>query len=171
MSELNETWAEALVEAERRAREAGRADVLEYLSLRASNDYLRVMAIEWLTGIFVDEANQADGNRVKVERRDEHHFAVGNATMRGVLLSLRKGVRALELEAGWPRVPGDGIITGGGLAKARIRHFGERGANAELLLVRATSGAPQWFSLEEIRARAPFTTDDVRRHILKLLDH
>jgi hypothetical protein len=41
MSELDEAWAAALSEAERRARLAGRGDVAEYLSLKNSNDLLR----------------------------------------------------------------------------------------------------------------------------------
>jgi hypothetical protein len=48
MSELDEAWAAALSEAEHRARLAGRKDVIEYLSLRNSNDLLRQAGIDWL---------------------------------------------------------------------------------------------------------------------------
>ena len=46
MSELDEAWAAALSEAERRARLAGRKDVAEYLSLKNSNDLLRKAGVE-----------------------------------------------------------------------------------------------------------------------------
>ena len=47
MSELDEAWAAALSQAEQRARLAGRKDVLEYLSLKNSNDLLRKAGVDW----------------------------------------------------------------------------------------------------------------------------
>ena len=46
VSELDETWAAALAEAEGRARAAGRSDLSEYLALRSSNDLLRKTACD-----------------------------------------------------------------------------------------------------------------------------
>jgi len=82
----------------------------------------------------------------------------------------------VRLEAGWPRTPADGIVPGGGLARARISHFGDAKANDELILVyepdsnaRAnSSGTPQWHALEDGRTRTPLTEARLRRHIAKL---
>ena len=46
MSELDEAWAAALSEAERKARLAGRGDVAEYLALKNSNDLLRKAGVD-----------------------------------------------------------------------------------------------------------------------------
>ena len=54
MSELDEAWAAALSEAERRARLAGRKDVAEYLSLKNSNDLLRKAGVDWLVDRIYD---------------------------------------------------------------------------------------------------------------------
>ncbi|HMF55511.1 MAG TPA: hypothetical protein VK619_04065, partial [Pyrinomonadaceae bacterium] len=140
MSELDEAWELAIAEAERRARSVGRGDVAEYLSLRASNDLARRAGIEWLTATFtavVGEANRK-GAGATIKHDDVHRFRAGNSTMVGTLITFRCGVRSLMIEAGWPRTPRDGIVRGGGLASAHIRHFGRRSADEELLLLRSS---------------------------------
>jgi hypothetical protein len=149
MSELDEAWMLALAEAERRARAAGKSDVLDYLALRNSNDLLRQTGITWLMEIFMSVAAEANrsGASVQVSRDDSHRFKSGNSTMVGRLLTLRNGVRNLFIEAGWPRQPRDGFVSGGGLARGNIRHLGFKSADAELLLTKSQTGVPVWLIL------------------------
>ncbi|MGB9180666.1 MAG: hypothetical protein WCB68_15655 [Pyrinomonadaceae bacterium] len=172
MSELDEAWALALAEAERRARATGRGDVAEYLALRASNDQARTTATQWLFATFTalaGEANRA-GASVSITKEDAHRFRVGHATMVGTLLTFRSGVRALLIEAGWPRTPRDGFVRGGGLACANIKHLGMRAADEELLLVRSPqTGAPQWTALEKTGARTELLEARIRRHLTRFL--
>jgi hypothetical protein len=171
VSELDEEWARAVAEAESRARAAGRGDIAEYLALRASNDLARKAATDWLFSSFMTFAGEANraGASVQIEQADAHRFRVGNATMVGQLLTLRLGVRALMIEAGWPRAPGDGFIRGGGLAGGHIRHFGNRAADEEILLLRSAQGAPQWFVLEKTGTRSEFMEERARRHVTRFL--
>ena len=169
MGELDEAWAAALSEAERRARLAGRKDVAEYLSLKNSNDLLRTAGVDWLLTEFTvlaGEANRA-GASIQIAKQDGHRFPTGNSTMVGHLLTLRNGVRTLFVEAGWPRTPRDGFVRGGGLAAARIRHLGIKAANDELLLARSNTGAPAWKSIEK---NLFLLEADIRRHLRILLD-
>jgi hypothetical protein len=168
MSELDEAWAAALSEAERRARLAGRKDVAEYLLLKNSNDLLRKAGLDWLLAGFT--AIAADANRagasIQMSKQDGHRFHTGNSTMVGQLLTLANGVRTLYVEAGWPRTPRDGIVRGGGLACANIRHLGIKSACEELLLMKTKIGAPAWQS----QRHGALLESDLRRHIKILLD-
>ena len=171
MSELDEEWSQVLAEAERRARAAGRGDLVEYLRLRASNDQARATGIEWLFETFTrlaGEANRA-GAGVQISKKEGHRFQVGSATMVGRLLTFKAGVRQLMIEAGWPRAPRDGIVPGSGLACAHIRHFGIRSANEELLLVRSREGTPQWHVIERTGARTQLLEARLRHHVRKFL--
>ena len=171
MSELNEEWAQVLAEAERRARSAGRGDLVEYLRLRASNDQARSTGIEWLFETFTllaGEANRA-GAGVQITKKEGHRFEVGSATMVGGLLTLKSGVRQLMIEAGWPRAPHDGFVPGNGLAAGQIRHFGIKSANEELLLVRAQKGTPQWLVLDREGTRTQLLEARLRQHLRKFL--
>ncbi len=166
MSELDEAWELALAEAQQRARASGRADVAEYIALRASNDLMRRTAIDWLLStltILAGEANRA-GNGIRIETEDAHRFRVGSSTMVGTRLTLRLGVRALYVEAGWPRRPGDGIVRGGGLACGRIGHFGKRADDEEVLLVGSADGAPQWAVLGKNGERVPLAEARLKNH-------
>ena len=160
MSELDEAWAAALSEAEQRARLAGRADVAAYLSLRNSNDLLRKAGIEWLISSFTQLAGEANraGASLQIASEDAHRFKIGNSTMVGNLLTLSSGVRRLFVEAGWPRTPSDGVVRGGGLACANIRHLGIRTASEELLLAKTNSGAPGWMRQISWRFGQHFTS-------------
>lgn len=172
VTEIDEAWALALAEAERRARAAGRGDVADFLRLRATNDLARTTGVQWLLDTFLTLAGTVNrqGAGLALERQGTHRFRVGNATMAGSQLTLRAGVRALTVEAGWPRLPADGIVRGGGLACGRVSHFGDRAAGAELLLVRAGDGVPHWLALDEqTGARAPFSEDSARLHLTRLL--
>jgi hypothetical protein len=171
MSELEEAWELALAEATRRARAGGRADISRYLDLRAKNDLLRRTAVDWLTATLTSLAGDANrhGAGIQIERHEPHRFRRGAATMVGIKLTLRNGVRALSIESGWPRTPRDGFVRGNGLACADIKHFGRHRSNAELLLAHSDAGAPQWFVLEETGARSPFTETLVRNHFAALI--
>lgn len=170
MSELDEAWAVALAEAEQRARLAGRGDVAEYLALRNSNDLLRTAGIDWLMTSFVTLAGDANraGASIQVANSDGHRFRAGTSTMVGRLVSFANGVRQLLVEAGWPRVPRDGIVRGGGLAAANVRHVGIRQADEELLLSRSSAGSPLWTSVT--KKPHAFHEADIRRHLAILLD-
>ena len=171
MSELDEEWALALAEAERRARASGRGDVAEYISLRQTNDFARTKASDWLFSTFTEHAGLANrkGASIRIERRDAHRFYLGNSTMVGTLLTLQVGLRQLMVEVGWPRAPRDGIVRGGGLASARIRHFGLRNADEELLLVYAEDNSPQWLVLEKTGARIRLLEERIHLHLKRLL--
>ena len=172
MSELDEAWMLALAEAERRARAAGKADILDYLALRNSNDLLRQTGVTWLMDIFMRVA--ADANRsgasVQVSSDDAHRFKSGNSTMVGRLLTLRNGVRNLFVEAGWPRLPQDGFVSGGGLARGNIRHLGFKSADAELLLTKSQNGAPVWLVLSPRGGRTELHESIARTQLQILLN-
>ena len=170
MSELDEAWALALAEAETRARLAGHVDLAAYLSLRTANDLLRSTGIQWLMS--TSERLAAEANRhgagIQISKDDKHRFREGNATMVGRLLTLSSGVRQLHIEAGWPRVPRDGVVRGGGLARANIRHFGLKDANESLLLV-TSKGVPRWVSLDARATDQGISESQLQSHITKLI--
>lgn len=170
MSELDEAWAAALSEAEQRARIAGRGDLAEYLSLKNSNDLLRKAGIQWLLESFTVAAGEANraGASIQIAKSEGHRFRVGTSTMVGQLVTLSYGVRTLFIEAGWPRVPRDGVVRGGGLACANIRHLGIRAASEELLLAKTHNGTPNWKSLTNQRPH--LHQSDIHHHLSVLLD-
>lgn len=171
MNELEDAWELALSEAMRQARLNGRADIARYLDLRAQNDLLRRAAMDWLTTTFTSLAAVANrhGAGIQIQQEDAHRFRRGSATMVGTQVILRRGVRALTLESGWPRMPGDGFVRGDGLACANIKHLGRHRSNAELLLARSAKGAPQWIIMEKTEARVPLTEEQIRQHFSILL--
>jgi len=166
MSELEDAWELALSEAMQRAHAAGRADIARYLDLRAQNDLLRRAATDWLTTTFTSLAGIANrhGAGILTEHKDSHRFRRGSATMVGTQLTLRRGVRELIIECGWPRAPRDGIVRGDGLACANIKHLGKHRSNAELLLARSSKGSPQWLILEKTDTRSELTEGEIRQH-------
>ena len=171
MSELDEAWALALAEAEDRARAAGRADLTEYLSLRNANNLTRKIGKGWLLDTFAAlaaEANSA-GAAIEISREDGHRFKVENSSMVGSSVSLKKAVRMLLIEVGWPRTPRDGVIGGGGLALANIRHFGLKSANQKLRLLINPAGLPSWVVENKIDGHSEIHEPDLRNHIRILL--
>ena len=172
VSELDEAWDLALAEAQQRAARAGRRDVAEYLRLRASNDLLRQTGIEWLLNTFTVLAGQANrrGASLQISKENAHRFPVGNATMVGPLLTLAFGVRALTIEAGWPRSPSDGFVRGGGLACGRIRHRGKKSVDDELMLMRSEKGAPRWMVIDNKTDRqSELLEAGIQKHLTKML--
>ena len=172
VSELDEAWALALATAQERARAEGRADVTEYLSLRSANDLSRKIGKDWLLETFVTLAGEANaaGAAIQISQEEGHRFKVGNASMVGSGLSLRKGVRVLFVEVGWPRRPHDGFIRGGGLALANIRHLGIKSVSEKLRLLLDPRGAPHWVVEVKPKERPEIHEADLRNHIQVLLD-
>jgi hypothetical protein len=165
MSELDEAWELALAEAQSRAHAAGRRDIADYLSLKRRNDLLRRTGTDWLINEFVLLAGEANrsGAGIQLERHDEHRFSRGTDSMVGRQVTLRRGVRALTIESGWPRTPKDGIVRGGGLACANIKHFGRSRMNEELILVSSAAHSPQWMIVND-DLRTPIIAAHLRRH-------
>jgi len=172
VSELDEAWVLALAKAEKRARAGGRTDIASYLALRTSNDLLRKTGANWLQAMFVSIAAEVNrtGAGIKISREDGHHFKVGTATMVSSRLSLGKGVRVLFVEVGWPRTPSDGVIRGGGLACANIKHLGIKSANEQLRLVVDPSGVPRWRIQTHRTNPDEIHEADIRDHIAILLN-
>ena len=170
-SDLDETWANELRDAEARARAAGRSDISEYLALRRSNDALRKTACNWLLETFRNVAGEMNraGASLQISNDDNYQFTIGSATLSGKLLKLENGVRQLLVEVGWPRVPRDGFIRGGGIALGRLRHFGIKSASDELRLVTSPEGAPRWI-VENKSADSEVREAEIRQHIAVLLD-
>lgn len=161
------------MEAQRRARAQGRSDVADYLNVRTTNDALRARGVEQLFESFTTLAGEM--NRVGVglafTRTDPHRFSVGNSSMVGARVVFSRGMRSLTLEAGWPRAPRDGVVRGGGLACARLTHFGYPRAGCDLILAQAPGGgAARWFTLEETGARLELGDDRIRTHLFKLTE-
>lgn len=150
MTELDQVWAQMIVEAEGRADDAGRAHVAEYLRLKATNDAIREKGVAWLFNTLIEIASLAGRDRPfqTIEREEPHRFARGSSNMVGSLLQIRQGVRCLTLEAGWARTPSDGIMRSGALAFARITHFGMPKAAAEFRLVHGET-LPLWMAEDD----------------------
>lgn len=172
VSELDETWAAALAEAEGRARAAGRLDLSEYLALRSSNDLLRKTACDWLLAAFRNVAGEMNrtGSSLQITSNDDYQFTIANAALMGRLLQLESGVRQLFVEVGWPRVPGHGFIRGGGLALGHLRHFGIQSASEVIRLVTSPEGSPRWIIENNREPVIEIREANIREHIAILLD-
>ena len=145
MTELDQVWVGMLDNAATKAEGLGRAEIAEYLRLKATNDAIRSAGVAWLFDTLIDIATDAQRSRpmLTIEREEPHNFARGNSRMVGSLLSISHGVRCLTVEAGWTRRPGDGVMHGAALAFARITHFGLPRHGAELRLVHGDE-LPNW---------------------------
>ncbi|MDT5262922.1 MAG: hypothetical protein QOC61_1926 [Acidobacteriota bacterium] len=169
---FDEEYERRLAEARERAGARGRGDVLEYLHLKAANDSLRSRGVEWLLDSLNHLAGELnrEGAGLTLTRTEAHRFRVGHSTMVGTRLVLRRGLRALTVEAGWPRGPRDGVVRGGGLASALVGHFGDRRAGEELFLLPSDADDARWFIIEKNGARTELLEERLRRHLTRLLD-
>jgi len=172
LSDLDETWANALADAEARARAAGRFDISEYLALRKSNDLLRTTACDWLLTTFRTVAGEMNrsGAPLQIQSDDNYQFTIANAAMVGQLLKLENGIRQLLVEVGWPRIPGHGFIRGGGIALGRLRHVGIKSASEQIRLVTSPDGSPRWLVEDKREPDAEIHEANIRHHIEVLLD-
>lgn len=165
MNELEEIWPQMLSQALENAKAAGRHDVADYLTLKATNDELRKAGAAWLIDTVLEIAGAANRKNasISIERQDSHNFTWRGANMAGSLLRLRYGVRCLTLEAGWTRTPADGFMRGGALAYARISHFGMAKQNAELVLLQSEA-TPAWHALSEEKMGEHFRSESMLGH-------
>ena len=145
MTELDHIWSQMLNTAASMADETDRKHVAKYLRLKATNDAIRELGVRWLFETVIEIAGPAmNGHHpVTVEREDPHSFVRGTSKMVGSRLFIRQGVRCLTVEAGWARIPSDGIMQKGALAYARISHFGMPKRGAEIRLIHGED-LPQW---------------------------
>lgn len=171
MTELDQFWADEIAGALEKAKAAGRNDIADYLTLRASNDFLRSSAVKWLVRCFVDVADDylRSGKTITLETDTKHSFSVGNSTMAGSRIAFSHGLRRLTVEAGWTRTPEHGFMRGNSLARARISHFGLAKANNELLLIRSGE-SPLWVVQEDEMIRKPLFDDFFLVHFKYFLD-
>lgn len=167
MDELDLVWSQMLADAGEKAAGSGRHAVAEYLRLKATNDAIRSRGVAWLIDAFVAVAAAQQGPRtdVTIMREDPYRFERGTSRMVGSCVEIRHGVRCLSVAAGWARTPSDGIMRGGALAFAQIRHFGLPRAGTELRLVHSDD-LPQW--LDDTGSAVDIET--VRGHIDLFLD-
>jgi hypothetical protein len=172
LSSFEEDYERQLDEARARATARGRGDVLDYIQLKAANDRERARAVSWLLEAFTALAGELnrEGAGLALARTEAHRFRVGHSTMTGERLVLKRGLRSLTVEAGWPRAPRDGIVRGGGLACARVGHFGDRKRDEELLLVPSETESARWLVVEKTGARTELHEERLRRHVVRLLE-
>ncbi len=152
------------------ARNTGRSDIADYLTLRAANDTIRIAGVQWLFENLIGIAAEANRNNsaISTERVDPHSFDLRGARLTGSMLQLRFGVRCLTVEAGWTRSPADGFMRGGALAVAKLTHFGLPRSNIELLLIKG-DGAPYWRQVADGKAALDFELDSLARHFTILV--
>jgi hypothetical protein len=165
MTELDRMWSQMLEEAIAAARTSGRGHVADYLDLRSRNDALRTAGVRWLFEAIVGIASDLDREfpGIQIEREEPHNFPHKGANMAGSLLRLRHGVRCLTVEAGWTRTPADGFMRGGGLAAAKISHFGIAKMNMDLVL-RPSGAEPGWIAVSPDGREASVDEVLLRRH-------
>lgn len=142
----------------------------DLIALRASNDEIRNRGVEWLLDLFTELAAHANRNNIPIafERTEPHNFSAFGANMVGVRASFRHGVRCLTIEAGWTRMPKDGIMRGGALAVAHIRHFGIKRHGADLALLKQDD-RHEWFEIDSANIARPIEPADLVRHVHVLI--
>jgi hypothetical protein len=171
MNELDELWSAKLANAADNIRSTGKGGLADYIELKAANDAVRLAECEKLFKKFIDAALTAENveRHVNVEHESPHSFQHRNATMKGVLLRLSRGVRCLTLEAGWARTPSDGFMRLGALVFARITHFGMSEKNEELIL-KSNDDNVLWSIVKQEKIVDNFIEADIARHIRTFLD-
>ena len=170
MSELDEFWSDQLTDAAEQARSTGRADVADFLSLKAENDAVRSASIANLFDSIIAAAmsDEYRNKNILIEREAPHSFLHRNANLVGSLIRLRLGVRCMTVEAGWTRTPSDGFMRLQALAFARISHFGIQEANMELVL-QTHDPDRQWKIVRREAVEGIFAERDIDTHIAVLI--
>jgi len=165
MNELDQLWSEKLSAAIENARGTGRADVADYLELKAANDAVRQAGIDQLLGTMIEIATRPAyaSKKISVERESPHNFRHRGANMVGSLLRLTYGVRCMTIEAGWTRTPTDGFMRLGALAFSRITHLGIPRANAELIL-KGSGENTLWFTVRDDKADKKIEMEQLNEH-------
>lgn len=160
-----------LARAGERAAASDRHDVADYINLKASNDLIRQTGVAWLFETLTEFAAAANrsGIAISIERTEPSSFSYRGANIVGSSVKFRHGLRCLTVEAGWTRTPADGFMRGGGLAFARLRHFGLPKANVDLGLF-GSDAAPVWRTLREDGTGNDVHSNDLHGHIKLLTD-
>jgi hypothetical protein len=133
MEEPAKLWETMLEEAKKRASGV----VADFISLRSQNDLLRKAGIDWVLDTVIKFATDPRLRPpIEIMREEPHEFFDKSTRLVGQKLQLNQGLRCMILEAGWPRIPSDGFIRGGGLALVKIKHKGFSEKNVTLRLKR-----------------------------------
>ena len=172
MIELDDIWSQMLAETGKDPRLEDRVLLADFIALKSINDEIRQRAVDWLVGIFIELAGQANRRNIPIEidRNEPHRFDAYGANMVGTKVDFRYGVRCVSVEAGWTRGPKDGFMRGGALAVAQIRHFGITRHGADLALLK-TSDLPEWHEIDRDNVARPVQARDLARHLAILIDH
>jgi hypothetical protein len=171
VNELDQFWSQELAAAIENAKRSGRADVADYLELRARNDSLRHAGVRWLIESMITISSPYVNGSANVEifREEPHRFEIFNANMVGMRLKFQQGVRCLTTEAGWTRTPADGFMRGGTLAAARLSHFGKPKAGVELGLL-LKEAEPHWNVFRDGKPVREFLFEDIGEHFRLFTD-
>ena len=167
MNDFEELLAAKFVNAIENARASGRDDIADYLALKAANDAVRQRETNDLFKAFISLALSAENvaRDVSVERESPHNFAYKDATLKGSLIRMMRGIRSLRVEAGWTRAPGDGFMRFGAMAAARVSHYGIPEKNAELVL-KTYGDAYSWFETRhDTVSEVPFGPENIENHL------
>ena len=162
MTELDQIWSQMLDKAAAKARNSGNGEVTAYLTLKAANDTIRTVGVDWLMNSVIEIAGESNRrfSSLAIEREEPYRFASGSSNLVGVVIRIRHGVRCLNVEAGWTRTPSDGVMRGGALAFARLSHFGMPKAGAELMLI--SDASRSFWRVAETSANVD--SNELRRH-------
>ena len=165
MNELDQFWSEKLSTAIENARETGRADLADYLELKAANDAVRQTGVDQFLETMIEIATRPEHalRKISIERESPHSFRHRDANMVGSLVRLSYGVRCMTVEAGWTRTPTDGFMRLGALAFARITHLGIPRANAEFIL-KGDGKTAAWSAVQGDKADERFEMDELDEH-------
>lgn len=152
MTELDAIWSQLLTAAAANADGGDRESIARFLRLRSNNDAIRTAGVNWLLDSAIEIAADLSRNfpHLRIERVEPHRFERGTSTMAGSLLVITLGVRCINIEAGWTRAPGDGVMRRGALAAANVKHFGRPRSDAELRLMPSDT-APVWLDAGDTR--------------------
>ena len=140
----------------------------DYLAVRGANNEIRDSATEWLFRSFDELAERLrlQAFECSVERSDESQFNFLGATLTGPAIFFSHGVKRLSCEVGSIKAPGHGIIKGGGVAVARISHFGMP-EKEQFLRLSVGEGSARW-TVESERLRQ-FDAYDLMAHFRILI--
>ena len=165
MNELDQFWSVELTRLIENARRSGRADVADYLELRARNDAIREIGVRWLieTLIAISAGSYRVSASIEIIRDEPHRFDMFKATMAGTRVIFQQGVRCLTVEAGWTRTPGDGFMRNGVLAAARLKHLGMSKMDVELGLL-MHGEEPLWYEFAEGKREQAIALEDLNLH-------
>lgn len=165
MNELDAFWQTSIAQAIENAKANNRSDVVDYLTLKATNDQIRLESSRWLFESFHQISHDfiKKGINIEIENKTPHSFEAEKAKMVGFLLRFKFGIRQLEIEAGWTRTPADGFMRRNALAFAQILHFGMQKKNSKLILLK-TNEIPTWFVLDDEQKQTKFGIEEMKQH-------